>query len=51
LNFYDKFIKIYREVAIAWLRKCLNKPLSSIYKEYDQSFLIDSDSLKKEKLS
>ena len=33
LQFYDKFLRIYSQVALAWIRKAIRKPLLTLYQD------------------
>jgi|TARA_B110000285_G_C14661301_1_gene396188 hypothetical protein len=45
LEFYNRFLKIYSQVATSWIRKTIRKPLLTIYADTDQKLSFDDDAL------
>jgi hypothetical protein len=45
LAFYNRFLKIYSQVATSWIRKTIRKPLLTIYGDTDQKLSFDDDAL------
>ena len=45
LKFYGNFLRIYTQVARAWIRKSIKKPLLTIFADTEQILSLNKDSL------